>query len=214
MKGLFDITNFKTGGIRVEENDDKIIEGIKNKNPKALSELIDKYNSAIACLVQRILGNLAQREDIEECVSDVFVDIWNNIGGYDISRGSFKTWVLIKGKYKALDYRRSLNKKIDMQFNNDMGDESLGNINGFDSSNNCNSAESEFFKKETLKIIVKALESFKEIDRRIFKSRYFFYEDIQSIADRYNLTRQAVDNRLYRSRKCLREILNNSEINL
>lgn len=78
-----------------------------------------------------------------------------------------------------------------------------------------NEVEEELLRREDYKRVLGALKELNETDREIFKRRYFLYEDIESIAEKYNLSRSAVDNRLWRGRKILREFLSdNNEENL
>lgn len=53
--------------------------------------------------------------------------------------------------------------------------------------------------------VIAIVDTLKEIDQQIFYKRYFFYESIEEIAQNLGLTRKAVDNRLWRMRKLLKE---------
>lgn len=80
----------------------------RTKDKQALADAIDFYGPDVHRLVQRILAGCGSAEDAEECVSDVFLAAWINIGRYDPSRASFRTWIFLLAKYKALDLRRKL----------------------------------------------------------------------------------------------------------
>lgn len=183
--------------------DDEIMQLIKNRNPFGLEKLIEQYTSAAYSLIFRIIGGIGSREDIEECTSDVFTEVWNGIEEFNPERGSFKTWILIKTKYKALEYRRRLIKLSTKQYQ-PSENEILECAN---SKLDETTVEDEVLKREKLRHIIDAVNEFNELDRKIFNRRYFLYEDIESIANRYNLTRQAVDNRLLRCRKKLKFIM-------
>ena len=43
---------------------------------------------------------------IEECISDVFVSVWNNIDKFKGDYNNFKNWIAGISKYKAVDYYR------------------------------------------------------------------------------------------------------------
>lgn len=176
-------------------SDESLIEEITKKNPSALEYLMETYGKSVYKLVYRILDSLGVSEDIEECVSDIFVFIWNNVHQYNMNKGSFKTWIHIVAKYKALDYRRKLkkNRYFDTIDNFELVEES--------------SVESKILSEEAKKEIIKAISEMGDTDRHIFLQRYFYYEPIESIAKKIGLTRQAVDNRLWRGRKILRDKL-------
>ncbi|HOB20978.1 MAG TPA: sigma factor, partial [Candidatus Atribacteria bacterium] len=88
-----------------------LVEQLKKKDPKALEQAMDLYMDSVYRLAAGILRNTGSTMDIEECVQDVFIDAWNLIDQYDPERGSFRTWLLILCKYKALNRRRSLADK-------------------------------------------------------------------------------------------------------
>jgi RNA polymerase sigma-70 factor (ECF subfamily) len=101
-------------------------------------------------------------------------------------------------KYKALDYRRKLQKHqiADTHAPDDQLQASSDSV------------EKEVLSKESLNDMIRVINGFNELDRKIFYKRYFYYESIESIAEQFHLSRQAVDNRLWRSRKMLKEALN------
>lgn len=194
----------------MDNGDREIVKMLLDKNALGLELVIDKYSSMVYALIHRIMGKEARREDIEECTSDVFVDVWNSIEEFDEMRGTFKTWVLIKAKFKALDYRRKINRRYMVETECDEVDIEAQRIH-----RDKNEVEEQLLRKEDYKRVLGALKELNETDREIFKRRYFLYEDIESIAEKYNLSRSAVDNRLWRGRKILREFLSdNNEENL
>lgn len=79
---------------------------------QALADVMDYYGTDVLRLVKRILGGCGRAEDAEECVSDVFLAAWNNIERYDPVRASFRTWIFLLAKYKALDLRRKLQSEL------------------------------------------------------------------------------------------------------
>lgn len=180
--------------------DREIIIRIKNRDTRGLEELINLYNPVVYSLVYRVMGSNFKREDVEECASDVFVDIWNSIEDFNENRGGFKTWVLVKAKFKALDYRRRIGKRL-------LSEEGSLNLEDLKERTDKNEVEEQVLRKEEHKNILNALGNLNELDREIFIRRYFLHEDIDSIAKSCSLTRSAVDNRLWRGKKTLRDFL-------
>lgn len=176
-------------------SEDNVVEELLNKNPIALEYIMDKYTKNIYSLASNILRNYNSVADIEECISDVFVEAWENISKYDKSKGTFKTWILILAKYKALDYRRKNIKEAEKE---SLQEEKIL----YDSS-----TEKNVIANENLKEILETVNNLGEIDRKVFYKRYFFYESIESIGKQMGLTQDAVYKRLYRSRKKVRELI-------
>lgn len=167
---------------------------LKKRNPLALEFVMDHYGSAIYNLIQRILGDIARKEDVEECTSDAFVAVWHKIDEYDQAKGSFRTWLLILAKYKALDYRRKLRRLP--------ATETL-DIDPPDDSE----LEEKLLSQEALKEAVRIVNTLQEPDRSLFYKRYFYYETLDQLALQYGLTKKAVENRLFRCRSSLKQQL-------
>lgn len=180
----------------MESEAKNIVKHIMKRKPEALEIAIDLYFGCVYGVAKSILSGIAAEEDIEECVQDVFIDSWNNIHKFDDSRGSFKTWLLILCKSKALNMRKSLLNK-----------RKAADIDDIQISCEDDMEESYLFKEEKEEII-KAINNFGETDREIFIRRYLMEQSIEYISDTMKLSRQVVDTRLWRGRKKLRETFN------
>lgn len=183
----------------MEKELEGLVELIKKKKPYALEKVMDLYINSVYGIAKSILIEAASEEDIEECVQDVFIDAWNNIDRFDAERGSFKTWLLILCKYKALNLKKALTRK------NNVID--LEEIQLKDKED----IEEGYLFKEKKQEILKAISAFNDVDRELFLRRYFLDQSIDYICTCMKLSRQAADNRLWRGRKKLRELLNYKE---
>lgn len=74
-------------------------------NPQALATLYDRHAPTMFGLAKGVLGD---RRDAEDLVHDVFLEAWKRAAGYDASRGSVRTWLLVMTRSRALDRRRAL----------------------------------------------------------------------------------------------------------
>jgi RNA polymerase sigma-70 factor (ECF subfamily) len=72
------------GGLNLK--DEAIIDLIYKRNELGLSKLTDKYEKLLIHIAKSILGNRSR--DIEECVNDTYLKIWNNIDRYDMEKAS------------------------------------------------------------------------------------------------------------------------------
>ena len=84
-----------------------MIKKIRKKDTRGLDYIINTYSKKVYFLVNKIIGSYG-KEEAEECVSDIFFSIWNDIEQYDEKRGDFSSFIFMKTKYKALDYKRKL----------------------------------------------------------------------------------------------------------
>lgn len=180
----------------MEYTQSALVEAIRNKDVCAYEHMINKYTKIIYCLAYNILHESLSKEDIEECTADVFFEAWTKINEFDYEKGSFKTWLLILTKYKALTYKRK--KKI-IHFTD---------IEEADLQDSYN-LEQEFFLRQDQEKVINVINSFNKTDKEIFLRRYFLNEKISDLAKRLSLSRTAIDNRLLRGRKIIREVLGN-----
>lgn len=98
----------RTGDARevfgAETADETLMVEVARGNRDALGVLYDRHAGLALALARRILGDLREAEDL---VHDVFVEAWQRAGDYDPSRGSVKTWLLVRIRSRCLDRRKS-----------------------------------------------------------------------------------------------------------
>ena len=174
--------------------ENKIIKLIKKKDHRGIDYIVDLYSDKISYIVNSILNGYSNKEDIEECISDVFISVYNDIHTYDNKKGKFETFVFIKAKYIALDYKRKIIKKKEYE---KIKEDRLLKIN---ENIAYESAEKEVIKKEKLKDIANFINNLKEPDKTYFYLKYFINMESKEIAKKYNTTLSSVENRLYRCR--------------
>lgn len=167
--------------------DELIIKYIKKKKEVGMEMLIDKYRGLITAVVRKHLGVLKNYE--EECVSDVFLSVWNNIKTFDKNKNSFKNWVCAISKYKAIDYKRKYLSKIET----------------VDISNDICYIDKELIKSEIDEEIKEILSHLNERDKELFVKHYLEGEDLEEIAIKNNTKVSNLYNRLSRGRKKIRE---------
>jgi RNA polymerase sigma-70 factor (ECF subfamily) len=84
--------------------EEKLVEGLKQKNPSALEYLYDHYSGALYGVILRIV----KTEDVaEEVLQDVFMKIWDRIDSYDPAKGKLFTWMVNVARNQAIDKTRS-----------------------------------------------------------------------------------------------------------
>jgi len=71
---------------------------------EALATLYDRHAGGMLALAQRIVGRAAEAEDV---VHDVFLQAWRHAADYDETRGSVKSWLLLRTRSRSLDVQKS-----------------------------------------------------------------------------------------------------------
>src|SRR6266699_493864 len=94
--------------VRQDWSDDDLAQRLHERDPEALETLISRYSREIFYFIRIVLDGVGVTQDIEECVNDLFVAVWQEIDTFDASRGTLRTWLTMRAKYIALDRRRQL----------------------------------------------------------------------------------------------------------
>ena len=87
------------------------IEQICRKDRRALEKLYDHYSSLAYTFAMRILNS---KQDAEEVLQDVFLQIWNDASRYDASKGAPEAWIITISRSRALDKLRSAKRKKEL----------------------------------------------------------------------------------------------------
>jgi RNA polymerase sigma-70 factor (ECF subfamily) len=85
-------------------NDAALLRQVADRQPEALGVLYNRYASTVLALGKRILGSLA---DAEEVLQEVFLYAWNHAGRYDAGRSSVSTWLVLVARSRAIDRLRT-----------------------------------------------------------------------------------------------------------
>ncbi|SLM49156.1 putative RNA polymerase sigma factor, sigma-24 homolog [Nitrospira japonica] len=71
---------------------------------QAFSELYDLSCTLLYTLAIRILGN---REEAEEVLQDVYLEVWRKVARYDVGRGTPVAWLITLTRSRAIDRLRA-----------------------------------------------------------------------------------------------------------
>lgn len=70
----------------------------------ALGRIYDRYAPLLMALGVRILGD---REEAEDVVHDVLVEVWRHAGDFDPKRATVRTWIALRMRSRCLDRLRA-----------------------------------------------------------------------------------------------------------
>ncbi|GCF11818.1 DNA-directed RNA polymerase sigma-70 factor [Dictyobacter arantiisoli] len=208
--------------VRHEWSDEDLAQRLQERNPEALETLISRYSREVFYFIRLVLDNVGVAQDAEECVNDLFVAVWQEIDTFDVVRGTLRTWLTMRAKYIALDRRRQLSRR---QVHNVQSADEIRQWSSSDGSGSRKSSGYDFEARATLpphpeasmenlleqserrEELRLALATLPELDRFLIYHRYFKFASTEELAAKTGLTRHAVDTRLWRARKSLREAL-------
>ncbi|MBM7542700.1 sigma-70 family RNA polymerase sigma factor [Amphibacillus cookii] len=171
-------------------SDANFIKQMKKGNPDALEYVVDQYAGLVKGVVVNTLKAYKDYYLVEECISDVFIGAYTNIKHFKGDKDDFGKWLCTIAKFKAVDKQREWHR---MPIFTEL-DEGVSYVE---------SAEASVMKQETTDQLLNKLSNLKAVDRKIFIMKYFLEMSNQEIAEKLNLSKAAVDNRLYRGKKVL-----------
>lgn len=182
-------------------DDWEIIDLYFERNESAIRETEAKYGNLCMSIARNILGNEA---DTEECVNDTYLSVWNIIPPQrpnnfvafiskitrNISLKRVRFDNAIKRSALTVVSLSELENAIPDNRFSDIGDEQLGKL------------ISDFLRME------------KPDARNVFIRKYWFFDTVSEIADRYSFSESKVKSMLYHTRNRLRDYLNKEGVYL
>lgn len=166
-----------------------IVDAMKAGDEQAMQKIICRYSRLLWSIVGAVLSQVGTVEDMEECVADVFIDLWEHPQKYDESRGSLKAWLSVIARNKAIDRYRQKTKIQTIPLEETMLMEKMG-------------IETEKEKNEGLRA---ALAGLTEEEREILLRRYVYQQKPKEMAVALALSVKQVENRLYRIKAKMRK---------
>ena len=183
----------KEGGGVTDPNDRQLALLLKNHPSRGMAEAMARYGAPVKTICAAILGP-EDRQEVEEAVADSFVALWKGLDRYDPER-PLSAWLYGIARRTALERRRKLGRVLPFQ-------ELDEQLPGDDTDPADQAAE-----RENARLLRQAVEELPPPDREIFIRRYYLYQTVKEIAARLGTTPKAVEHRLDRGRRRLREKL-------
>lgn len=175
-------------------NEHNFIKYLRGGKENALDYVIDHYLPLIKGVVLKILGPLDINDIIKECCNDILLSIWKNAKKFKGDAADFQKWVCVIAKYKAIDYyRMEMKKKESPSLDIEL------------TQNDPMKYESTYLEEqENIQAIISTL---KPVDQKIFIMKYLLDFNTEEIAHQLQMTKSAINNRLYHGRKKLKKDL-------
>lgn len=84
--------------------DVSLVQAVAAGDRGALGDLYDRHASTLMGVGMRILKN---RQETEDIVHDVFLEVWKRAHTYDPTRASVRSWLLLRMRSRSLDRVKS-----------------------------------------------------------------------------------------------------------
>lgn len=176
-------------------DDLQIIELYFARDEHAIKETDHKYGKLCFRIAKNLLFN---NEDSEECVNDTYLTLWNKIPPTRPNNfPAFICKITRNLSLKKLEGSNAMKRSVD----------AIISLSEIEATLPDNSIAQDVGDEELGKLISKFLWSEKELDRNIFLRKYWFFDSINDIAERYSMNENSVKSVLFRSRNRLRKFL-------
>ena len=178
-------------------NDKKIISAIEARDERMLAFVVQRYSKLLWKIAASVLINAASSQDVEECVADVFIYLWQYPEKYDPDKAKLSSWLSVVARSKAVDSYRRITRKKEVSME-EIVVESLGNAEN-------NVADEE---KDKLRSCIEGLD---EKEKELIIRRYYYEQKPVEIAVALDMPKKQVENRLYYVRQKLRKMMEKQE---
>ena len=142
-----------------QESDILLLKAIAARDEAALAELYDRYDRILFGLLMRILNN---REEAEDVLQEVFLQVWRKASDFDESRGRPFTWLVTLARSRGIDRLRTLASR-----------ERVAEAGAREVTEEISDAATDAFKSEQRGLVSNALATLPDEQKRPIMLAYF-----------------------------------------
>ncbi len=88
--------------------DEKIREAISRGQGDVMNHVIEKYSRLLWPIASAVLEHVGSEQDVEECVADAFIYLWQYPEKFDPARGTLKNYLCLVVRSRAIDRYRQI----------------------------------------------------------------------------------------------------------
>jgi RNA polymerase sigma-70 factor (ECF subfamily) len=176
-----------------QDDDVALLKAIAARNEAALAGLYDRYHAILFGLLIRILNN---REEAEDVLQEVFLQVWRKAKDFDENRGRPFTWLVTLARSRGIDRLRTLASR-----------DRVAEAGAREVSDEISDAATDVFKSEQRGLVTKALAQLPDEQKRPLMLAYFDGLTQSEIATRLGAPLGTVKTRMRTGLMNLREML-------
>ena len=174
--------------------DAELMEQFTQNNTQGMEALLRQYGPLLRYVIG---GVLRDRQDAEDCYSEVSLALWQKLEAFDPEKGSLSAWLTAIARNTALNHLKARIRREKHQ-----SEEPAEVL----------TPEQEVLRKERAEQLRAAVTRLPEAERKLFYRRYYYLQPVSQIAAELGLSQRAVEGRLYRLRQRLRQELGGDEV--
>lgn len=143
----------------VQTADIELLKAVSRGDEQALAQLYDNYRVILFGLLVRILNS---REEAEDVLQEVFLQVWRRAKDFDETRGKPFTWLVTLARSRAIDRLRSLGAR-----------DRVAQASVREASEEVSDAAFDTFRSEQRTLVTSALSQLPEEQKRPLVLAYF-----------------------------------------
>jgi RNA polymerase sigma-70 factor (ECF subfamily) len=176
-----------------QNNDVELLRAIAARDEGALAALYDRYRAILLGLLMRILNN---REEAEDVLQELFLQVWRRAADFDENRGRPFTWLVTMARSRGIDRLRALASR-----------ERVAAEGARDETEAVSDVASDAFRSEQRGLVNSALAQLPDEQQRTLMLAYFEGLTQSEIAARLGAPLGTVKTRMRTGLMKLRELL-------
>lgn len=177
--------------------DRKVIEEITGRNERVFEMVVNQYSRLLWKVAASVLFSSGACE-VEECVADAFIYLWEHPEKYQPERGKLSTYLAAIARSRAIDRYRKLCREREIHLDDLM----MGNgLQGIVMEHvTAPSADEERVQK-----LHDCMERLDEEEREIIIRRFFHEQKVSDIALAMGWKSKQVENKIFQTKRKLRK---------
>ena len=175
-------------------HEQEVLALLRARDERGAEALLRHYAPLMRYIIAPIVPDA---QDREECLSDAALRVWERIETYDPTRGTWTAWLTALTRNAALNRAR---KQVSS------GEELSSELPSAEPT-----PEERLLQQERRQALLSALGRLGQKERVLFYRKYYYRQSTAQIAAELGMTERAVEGRLYRIKKALREQLGGDE---
>ena len=169
--------------------DDRILELLSAGDQEGITLLQKQYGNMVRYIVR---GILPDAQDAEECISDIYLRVWEKFASFDRNKGSLAAWLTAVARNAAVDRRRR-SRAPEQNWEENEGASP--------------SPEDEVLRRERTRQLPQALDTLGSVQQLLFYRKSYYLQSTAQIAAEMGLSQRAVEGPLYRLRRRLQQAM-------
>lgn len=169
------------------------MKAVAHGDEQALAQLYDRYRIILFGLLIRILHS---REEAEDVLQEVFIQVWRRANDFDEQRGKPFTWLVTLARSRGIDRLRSLDAR-----------DRVAQASARDASEEISNAVDDTFRSEQRQLVTSALAQLPEEQQHPLVLAYFDGLTQSEIATRLGAPLGTVKTRMRSGLAKMREVL-------